>query len=275
MSTQQNAKTVLITGSSTGIGRETALFFQKKGWNVAASMRTPAKEKLLNTLENTIIPKLDVTDAKSIKEAIATTISKFGKIDAIVNNAGYGLTGPFEGASTEQITKQYDTNVFGIMNVIREILPHFRSNKSGVIVNVASMGGRIVFPYYSLYHGTKWAVEGFTESLRFELEPLGIRVKIVEPGAIKTDFYERSNESSIDSSPSDYKLLCERAFKKYKSTEAGATQPDKVAKAIYKATTDGSKQLRYTIGPDAKSLLFLRNFLPDGAYAAMVRMAIF
>ncbi len=274
MSTQI-AKTVLITGSSTGIGRETAIYFQKKGWNVAASMRTPAKETILTKLENTIIPRLDVTDSNSIKEALASTISKFGKIDVIVNNAGYGLTGPFEGSTEEQIKKQYDTNVFGLMNVTREILPHFRKNQNGLLINVASMGGRIVFPYYSLYHGTKWAVEGFTESLRFELEPLGIRVKIIEPGAIKTDFYERSNDSTITNSPIEYKPLCEKAFKKYEKTEAGATLPEKVAKTIYASATDGSKKLRYPVGPDAKSLLFLRNFLPDSVYAGIVKFAVF
>jgi len=271
---KQKPKTVLITGSSTGIGRETAIYFQKKGWNVAATMRTPNKESVLTKMENVIVPSLDVTDTKSIKDAVNLTISKFGKIDAIVNNAGYGLTGPFEGSTPEQIKKQYDTNVFGIMNVMREVLPHFRANKSGVIVNVASMGGRIVFPYYSLYHGTKWAVEGFTEALRFELEPLGIRVKIVEPGAIKTDFYERSNDSTIQNSPVEYKELCEKAFKNYQKTEAGATAPEKVAKVIFKAADDGSKKLRYAVGPDAKSLLFLRNILPDGVYAGIVRLAV-
>jgi NAD(P)-dependent dehydrogenase (short-subunit alcohol dehydrogenase family) len=270
----QNRKTVLITGSSTGIGRETAIFFQKQGWNVSASMRTPSKDTVLTKLPNTIVPALDVTDAKSIQSAIDATIQKFGKIDVVVNNAGYGLTGPFEGATQEQIKKQYDTNVFGIMNVVRALLPHFRKNKSGRIVNVASMGGRIVFPYYSLYHGTKWAVEGFTESLRFELEPLGIKVKIIEPGAIKTDFYERSNDSSIDNSPSDYKAHCEKAFKNYKNTEANATSPEKVAKVIFKASSDASSKLRYAIGPDAKSLLFLRNFLPDIVYAGIVKMAV-
>lgn len=271
---KQITKTVLITGSSTGIGRETALYFQKKGWNVAATMRTPSKEIVLNKLENTIVPSLDVMDSKSIREAIQSTISKFGKIDAIVNNAGYGLVGPFEGASESQIKKQYDTNVFGLMNVMREMLPHFRTNKNGVFVNVASMGGRVVFPYYSLYHGTKWAVEGFTESLRFELEPLGIRVKIVEPGAIKTDFYERSMDNTMATSPIEYKALCDKAFANYEKSSSGATLPEKVAKVIFKAADDGSKKLRYAVGPDAKSLLFLRNILPDGIYAKMIKLAL-
>ena len=237
-------------------------------------MRTPSKENILTKLENTIVPKLDVTDTKSIQSAIDETIQKFGKIDVIINNAGYGLIGPFEGASPEQIKKQYDTNVFGVMNVIRSILPHYRKNKTGIIVNVASMGGRLTFPYYSLYHGTKWAVEGFSESLKFELEPIGIKVKIIEPGAIKTDFYERSNETTLEMSPIDYKNHCEKAFKSYENSEKNAIKAEKVAKVIFKASTDRSNKLRYSIGPDAKSLLFLRNFLPDSVYSGLIKLAI-
>ncbi|TGN17269.1 SDR family oxidoreductase [Leptospira idonii] len=268
-------QTVLITGASTGIGKEAALYFQKQGWNVVATMRNPSKETQLSALENTICERLDVTDTASIRSAIETSLKKFGKIDAVVNNAGYGLTGPFEGATPEQIQRQYDTNVFGLMSVTREILPHFRKNKSGVIINVASMAGRLAFPYHSLYHGTKWAVDGFSESLRFELEPFGIKVKIIEPGAIKTDFYDRSNDNTVSASPSDYKELCELAFKNMKSAEEGAISPVAVAKSIYRAASDGSNKLRYVVGPDAKSFLFLRNFLPDGVYAGLVKMSVF
>ena len=157
-------------------------------------MRTPEKSEDLQKIADLETFRLDVTDVDSIKSAIDETLEKFGRIDAVVNNAGYGLVGAFEAATQEQIEKQFQTNVFGLMNVCREILPYFREQKRGTIVNVASVGGRITFPFYSLYHATKWAVEGFRESLQYELEQFNIRVKIIEPGPIKTDFYDRSQD---------------------------------------------------------------------------------
>lgn len=187
-------KTILITGSSSGIGRATALYFATKGWNVAATMRSPQREFELAKLPNVKVYPLDVTRPETIKEAVAAAISDFGGIDVVVNNAGYGGVGIFEAASQEQIERQFGTNVFGVMNVIREILPHFRERKGGTIINVTSVGGIITFPIYSVYHATKWAVEGFAESLQYELKPFNIKVKNIEPGAIKTDFYDRSQD---------------------------------------------------------------------------------
>ncbi len=135
---------------------------------------------------------LDVTDPAAIRPAVDQALQAFGHIDVLVNNAGYGAFGPFEAATNEQIERQYATNVTGLMYVTREFLPHFRERKGGTIINISSVGGCATFPLYSLYHGTKWAVEGFSESLNFELEPFGIRVKLVEPGSIKTDFITRS-----------------------------------------------------------------------------------
>ena len=171
-------KTALITGTSTGIGRATALYFQQRGWNVVATMRTPAKETELGQLPGVALIALDVTKPDSIRQGLQAAIAKFGKLDAVVNNAGYALNGPFEAYTQEQIRRQFETNVFGLMEVCRQVLPHFRQNKAGVLVNVASMGGRLTFPLYSSYHSTKWAVEGFSESLHYELRPLGIAVKI-------------------------------------------------------------------------------------------------
>ena len=173
-------KTVLITGSSSGIGRAAAKLFQKKGWNVAATMRSPQKEKELTNLENVICPQLDVMKVETIRQAVEETKQKFGEINAVVNNAGYGLVGPFEAATQEQIQRQFSTNVFGLMNVTGEVIPYFRERKQGIIANIASIGGRVTFPLYSLYHGTKWAVEGFSESLQHELKPFNIKIKIIE-----------------------------------------------------------------------------------------------
>ncbi len=158
-------QTILITGSSSGIGKATAIYFAERGWKMVATMRTPEKAGEWAQHSNVTLMRLDVLEIDSIKQAISDTINKFGRIDAVVNNAGYGLVGAFEASTNEQIQRQFDTNVFGLMNVCREIIPHFREQRGGTIINVASMGGQLTFPLYSLYHGTKWAVEGFSESL--------------------------------------------------------------------------------------------------------------
>ena len=191
------SKTILITGASTGIGKLTAIFFAEKGWNVAATMRTTEKGKDLLKYPNLKIFALDVMNETSIKLAIDNTVSVFGTINVLFNNAGYALVGAFEAMTNEQVKKQFDTNVFGVMNVTRAILPHFRAKKNGTIINTTSMGGLITFPLYSVYHSTKWALEGFMESLQFELKPFNIKIKNIEPGAIKTEFENAMDFVSI------------------------------------------------------------------------------
>ncbi|MBX7221221.1 MAG: SDR family oxidoreductase [Blastocatellia bacterium] len=265
------SKTVLITGASTGIGKAAAIYFQEKGWNVAATMRTPAKEASLAQLPNVACLQLDVLEPVSIQRALAQTIERFGRIDVLVNNAGYGLVGAFEASTPEQIRKQYDTNVFGLMEVTRAILPHFRENKGGVLINVASMGGRVTFPLYSLYHGTKWAVEGFSESLQYELRPHNIRVKIIEPGAIKTDFYERSMDIMKKPGLTAYDGFSNRALPNMMRAGTTGDSPNYVAKVIYRAATDGSWKLRYTAGGGSGMILLLRRLTPDWLFHAIVR----
>lgn len=266
------SKTILITGSSSGIGKETAKYFQAKGWNVAATMRTPEKADDLKNLANVELFRLDVTDEHSIRQAIAETQAKFGKIDAIVNNAGYGLVGAFEASTNEQIEKQFQTNVFGLMNVCREILPVFREQKSGIIVNVASMGGRITFPLYSLYHATKWAVEGFSESLQYEVEQFGIRVKIIEPGPIKTDFYDRSMDLTTKEGLTAYDDFIAQAMPNMQKAGEKAPAGKLVAEVIYKAVTDGKKTMRYTA--NSAAILTARKLLPDGIFFGIVKNAV-
>ena len=267
-------KTILITGTSTGIGRASVKHFSEKGWQVAATLRHPEKETEMQQWKGVKLYKLDVTDPASIETAIKLAISDLGAIDAICNNAGYGAVGIFEKATDEQIRKQFDTNVFGCMNVIRAILPYFRERKSGIIINVTSMGGLLTFPIYSLYHSTKWAMEGFSESLAYELRPLGIVVKCVEPGSIRTDFNTRSQDLFVNKAITDYDAYESITYKNTQDAAATAPGPEVVAKAIYKAATDGGYTLRYAVGGTGPLLLALRRILPNSWFFGIVRMAI-
>jgi NAD(P)-dependent dehydrogenase (short-subunit alcohol dehydrogenase family) len=251
-------RTILITGTSAGIGRATALYFANKGWNVIATMRSPEKETELIEFDNILVTQLDVENKETIGIAIAQGIEKFGNIDVIVNNAGYGAFGIFEAATDEQIQRQFNVNVFGLMRVTKAILPHFRKNREGLIINITSQGGRITFPAYSLYHATKFAVNGFTEALMYELATLNIRVKIVEPGATVTEFARRSMDLLRDQALTDYNHFEELVGSgyeiMYKDPES-LSSPETIAEVIYRAATDPSNKLRYPAGQDAEKFL--------------------
>jgi len=265
-------KVVLITGASSGIGLETAKLFQAKNWKVAATMRTPEKAVDLQRIVDIECLRLDVTDPDSIKAAIADTLEKFGRIDAVVNNAGFAVVGPFEAATQEQIEQQMQTNVYGVMNVCREILPYFREQKRGTIVNVASMGGRITFPLYSLYHASKWALEGFSEGLQYEVREFNIKIKIIEPGPIKTDFYDRSQSLSRKEGLTAYDNFVARALPNLQ--KAGKTAPDGriVAEAIYESVSDESWKMRYPV--NSRLVLTARRLLPDRLFLPIIKKAI-
>ncbi|MFM9989705.1 SDR family oxidoreductase [Flavobacterium sp.] len=260
------SKTILITGASTGIGKLTAIYFAEKGWNVSATMRTTEKGKNLLKYPNLKVFALDVMNESSIKQAIDDTIATFGTIDVLFNNAGYGLVGAFEAMTNEQVKKQFDTNVFGVMNVTKAILPYFRVNKKGMIINTTSMGGLITFPLYSVYHSTKWALEGFMESLQFELKQFNIKVKNIEPGAIKTEF-----ENSIDFvSTKDYDNYTKQAHRNMLDTYKTAPTGEVVAKKVWQAANDNSNRLRYAVGGQGPILLFMRWLLPLSWFTKMV-----
>lgn len=261
-------QTILITGASSGIGKETAKLFQSKGWNVVATMRNPDAETELSALDNVLVTRLDVTDSESIKAAVAAAEEKFGKIDVLLNNAGYGAYGPLEAFPMENIKRQFDTNVIGLLETTKGVLPHMRGNKSGTIVNISSIGGKMTFPLGSLYHGTKFAVEGISESLHFELEGAGIKVKIVEPGMIRTDFAGRSFDFTNDESMTEYQETVQKLFGVWQSPEMAeaGSDPIVVAEVIWTAVTDGSNTLRYTAGDDAKELIANRKSLDDETF---------
>ena len=264
-------RTVLVTGTSSGIGRAAVKAFSDKGWNVAATLRTPTKETEMQTWPGVTLYALDVTDTASIGAALNRIITDFGGVDVLVNNAGYGVDGVFEAMTDEIIERQFNTNVFGLMRMTRALIPHMRQRGRGTIIQIASMGGRLAFPLFSIYHGTKWAVEGFTESLQFELNPFHIRLKLIEPGAIKTEFYGAGREMVKPANTADYDAFVAKCDRVNQESGAKGESAELVAAAIYKAATDGSSRLRYPVGAPAPLLLRLRKLLPDKWWFGVVK----
>lgn len=264
-------KTILITGASSGIGRETAKLFQSKGWNVIATMRNPQIEAELKALENVLVTKLDVLDLESIQNAVSEGIQKFGQIDVLLNNAGYGAYGTLESFSREKIVRQFNTNVIGLLDVTKAILPHFRQNKTGIVINISSIGGKITFPLGALYHGTKFAVEGISESLNYEVEQFGGQVKIVEPGMIATDFGGRSFDFSNDETMAEYQKIVGALMGAMPKMAENASPASVVAEVIFEAATDCKNQLRYTAGEDAKVLMANRQQFDDATFIGGIK----
>jgi NAD(P)-dependent dehydrogenase (short-subunit alcohol dehydrogenase family) len=268
------AQTVLITGTSTGIGRETAKLFQSRGWNVVATMRGPENETELNTLKGVRLLRLDVTDEASIRESVTSAVCEFGSIDVLVNNAGFGSFGLLEATPMDAIREQFETNVVGLLATTKAVLPHMRARRQGVIVNISSMGGRIGFPLGALYHGSKFAVEGLSEALSYELAAAGIRVKIVEPGMVRTDFSGRSARFSDDEALVEYRDVVANFADGYASISSSPpAEPDEVASTIFTAATDGTDQLRYVSGKDGAALIARRQQEDDATFSAFLRTA--
>ena len=263
--------TILITGCSSGIGHATALRFAGAGWNVCATMRNPADAGALAALPNVLVHALDVTDTASVDAAVAAALARFGRLDAVVNNAGAGLFGPFEPASDAVIRRQFDTNVFGVFNVTRAVLPALRSQRAGVIVNVASVGGLTTLPFNSLYHAAKYAVVGFTEALNHEVAPFGIRAKYVAPGGVATDFAGRSLSVTFTDDNHPYAASVANAMAAWGARRGNYAPPSDVADVIYNAVTDGTRQIRYVSGSDAEAMLAARAQLDDAGYLDLVR----
>jgi NAD(P)-dependent dehydrogenase (short-subunit alcohol dehydrogenase family) len=262
-------QTVLITGASSGFGKAAVELFHEKGWNVVATVRSPQTATMFSALQNVLVTRLDVTDKDSIQEAVAAATRQFGQIDVLVNNAGYGTLGALEAASEEVIRQQFDVNVFGLIEVTKAVLPVMRARRTGTIINISSMGGRVTFPFSTLYHATKFAVEGLTESLQYELNPLGIRLKLVEPGGYKTDFAGRSMNYFGAGGLTGYQEPFDRFVGKLEHWPMSENISE-VADAIYRAATDGTAALRYPVGQDAVELLKVRQQTDDIAFKDMM-----
>jgi len=238
-------KTIFITGTSSGLGKATVKLFSASNWNVIATMRNPAKETELSKLPNVTLLQLDVSNPREI-ESVADRVTSNGAIDVVYNNAGYALTGPLESYSEEQIIKQMNTNLLGAILVTKAFIPHFRKRRSGVFLTTTSIGGLVSFPLNSVYHATKWALEGFNESLSFELKPFGILVKTIAPGGIKSDFMGKSDIGKHEA----YNEMFQKMIAMFGETLQGS-EPEQIAQIVYQAVADGKDQLRYVAGDDA------------------------
>jgi len=267
------AQTILITGASSGIGKATAKLFQEKGWNVIATMRKPEAAEELAQLDRVLVARLDVTDEASIKAAVGSGLERCGNIDVLLNNAVYGSYVPLEAFPMENIRRQFDTNVIGLLATTKAVLPHMRRQGSGTIVNISSIGGQMTFPLGTLYHGTKFAVEGLSESLHFELEAAGIKVKIVEPGMIATDFAGRSFDFTNDETMTEYQPVVQALFGAW-GGNVQTSEPTVVAEVIYTAVTDGTDTLRYRAGADAVELLDNRKALDDATFIGGIKVQL-
>jgi NAD(P)-dependent dehydrogenase (short-subunit alcohol dehydrogenase family) len=268
-------KTILITGASSGIGEACANLFAEKGWNVVATMRDPAKSRVFKNAQNVLVSRLDVQDIASIEHAVSEGVSRFGSIDVLLNNAGYGQYGVFEAVPREKVLEQFEVNVFGPMNVIRAVLPVMRKARSGVIINMSSGAGIFTLPMISLYSASKFALEGFSEALSFELLALGIVVKIVEPhgGVNATKFNERTSASNAMSAElTDYQPFIQRSTEAFSRMSAGRLiDSGDVARVVYEAATDGSDRLRYLVGNDTRGFIKARAELQDQEYVDLLR----
>jgi NAD(P)-dependent dehydrogenase (short-subunit alcohol dehydrogenase family) len=241
-------KTIFITGASSGLGKATAQLFHAKGWHVIATMRQPDQATELRQLPGITLLPLDVTDPAQITETVAQALA-LHPVNVVFNNAGYGLSGPLEGTSDEQLTRQLNTNLLGVIRVTKAFIPYFREQGRGLFITTTSIGGLIGFPFSSVYHAAKWGLEGWTESMSFELAKLGIGIKTVAPGPIHTDFMSRSYDHATHPA---YEQWVNAFF-----AQAGGmtfASADSIAAVVYEAATDGKDQLRYVAGDVATAL---------------------
>jgi NAD(P)-dependent dehydrogenase (short-subunit alcohol dehydrogenase family) len=270
-------ETVLITGCSSGIGRETARVFLDDGWEVYATARNPADVQTLGDA-GCNIASLDVTEQDDVERVVERIVDEHGRIDCLVNNAGYGQLGPVEDVTVEAVEDQFEVNVFGPHRLVREVLPHMRQRQTGTIVNVSSVAGRIAAPGMGVYSGSKFAMEGISDALRPEVSEYGIDVVLVEPGPVDTAFSERADDEvngdgieRSDAYESLYSILNDTAA--IGGGGPGAVAPGEVAETILDAANLTNPAARYPVGQMAKVLL-LGRFVPATVRDKFYRLAL-
>jgi NAD(P)-dependent dehydrogenase (short-subunit alcohol dehydrogenase family) len=269
-------RVAVVTGSSSGNGYETSLTLARHGFLTYATMRSLHKgENIKSLAQKEKLPlktvQLDVTDDISVKNAIQSITAESNKVDVLVNNAGYALFGAFEDLSMEQIKAQYETNLFGVIRVTQSVLPIMRKQKSGIIVNISSGLGRFGSPLHSAYVSTKFAIEGFSESISYELEPFGIKVVLIEPGAIRTNFANNmvtAKKSQDANSP--YSQLTEKMVSYLRHTFETGPPPDVVANAVLKAVRSENPSMRYLAG-DVEKRMEAKRSMSDEEFHEMMK----
>ena len=269
----------VVTGSSSGIGFEIALMLARNGFQTYATMRNLAKSENIKSIaskENLpiYIEQLDVTDNKSVTNAIQAIVSKANGIDVLVNNAGYALTGAFEDLAIEEIKAQYETNLFGLIRTTQTVLPIMRKQKSGAIVNISSGAGRFGYPGGSAYVSTKFAVEGLSESMAYELEPFGIKVILIEPGVIKTNIANGMVIAEKSQNPnSPYSQIMQKMSTSFEHMLENASSPDVVAKVVLQAVTSENPSLRYLAGKDVEMWIEAKRNMSDDQFYKMIKQS--
>jgi NAD(P)-dependent dehydrogenase (short-subunit alcohol dehydrogenase family) len=259
---------VLVTGASSGIGRAVASAFAAKGFEVFGTSRNPQKTEPIAGVE---LVRLDVTDDASVTAAVSTVVERAGRIDVLVNNAGFGVLGAAEESSTAQAQQLFDTNFFGLVRVTREVLPHLRAQGSGRIINIGSVLGFLPAPYGALYAASKHAVEGYSESLDHETREFGVRVSVVEPGYTNTSF--EANATDADSPIAGYAPIREHVKQGLTKAVRAGDDPAVVARVVLKAATSRRPELRYPAGPLARRLALLKKYAPAGLLDNAIRKA--
>jgi len=259
-------RVILITGCSSGIGRATALEVAARGHRVFATARNPEALRDLESSGRIRALALDVTDAASIRDAVASVLAEAGRVDALVNNAGYGQYGAAEDVTAEEWRRQFDVNLFGAIEAARAVLPAMREKRSGTIVNVSSVAGKIAIPFAAPYCASKHALEAFSDALRVEVAPFGIRVVVIEAGPIETRFGERARAgvARMLTSPGPYAPFYRNAERAMDTDfQAGKLPPESVARVILEAIESENPKTRYRITRMARALILLKRLLPD------------
>jgi short-subunit dehydrogenase len=269
-------RVALITGCSSGIGYETALMLGRNGFRTFATMRNTKKSDSLQEIIrkeglDVSIQQLDVNDNASIENTINNIKNEANRIDVLINNAGFGLVGFFEDLTLDEIRDQFETNFFGVLNITKKIIPIMRLQKSGTIINISSGAGQVGFPGISAYVSTKFAIEGFSESLTYELLPYGIKVVIIEPGVIKTNFFRncKVSEHSVKKN-STYSTSLDKFQKNIEIMQEHATSPTDVAKVIIQVLGNSEPKQRYIVGNDVAMILEAKKNLSDNEFKKMM-----
>jgi len=256
---KENRRVVLVTGASSGIGLACATHLAGRGFRVYGTSRRAAA----GSPGNVTMLTADVTDDRSVEQAIATVLDREGRLDIVVNNAGMGIAGPVESTSIEQAKGQFEVNFFGAFRVCSAVLPAMRRQRSGYIINIGSIGGLLAIPYQSMYSASKFALEGLSEALRMEVRPFGIRVVIIEPGDHKTALTENRQFTEISIATDAYSPSFEAALLKTAHDEQSGPAPEQIARLLYRIVNQRQPRLRYTIGPiPQRAAVWLKRLTP-------------